>query len=164
MRCENDSVNQLRVNIYSFVSTKTNKKYIVRLEDWNDDLFAVKFYLDRDKKNKNKYTVLTGYNEATTVLRTVLNIMIEFSSNRRKNGICTHFVVVGTGITNDFENNTKRFRIYSKLLQNLISPLYYIHYEFVEKSIYFLCDRNNLDALSHLISKLKQNFGADLGI
>lgn len=139
--------------IYSFKSTKTNKDYIVRIEDLDKNAFALKYFLKESAKNKNRYKILTKLNEPFQVFRTCIDIMIDFLKNNKK----ASFIVVGEASTNEEKTNTQRYRIYEYMFKNFFSVIHFEHYNLVKHSIYVLLNRENKESLQH-IENLIQNF------
>jgi hypothetical protein len=136
---------------YSFRG-KTNKRYIVILEQYEFSVFSVKFCIQEHKNFDDRFNRLTNLNECSRVISTVGMIM---KSVLDKNPYAS-FAFVGSPLSSESEENTKRFRLYSKVVENLISPVVFEHKIAVSKSIYLMINRNNLEV--NLIDKLTEMF------
>ena len=65
--------------IYHFRSTRTKKWYIVRVEQYPNDFYGIKFYLKDDRLNPHKYNRLTGLNEPRPIIYTCIAILMELA-------------------------------------------------------------------------------------
>lgn len=99
---------------YNYVFfNQNNKKYIVKIEEYQENLFYISFYLQSSRTNK--YSVLTndGY------LRTKVNTCIEICHDIHKENDKASFCFIGAGTSNEVSENTsqtKRFRIYRSMI------------------------------------------------
>ena len=66
----------IRNSLYTFKSTKSNLWYIVLVEQYKYDVFAVKFYPKKWSNSKLKYQLLTGTNEPRKIINTCINVML----------------------------------------------------------------------------------------
>ena len=64
----------IRNILYTFKSTKSNLWYIVLVEQYEHDVFAVKFYPKKWRNSKLKYRLLTGTNEPRKIINTCINV------------------------------------------------------------------------------------------
>ncbi len=142
---------------YSFTG-KSKKRYIVVAEEFNYNVFAVKFYLQEHKSCEHKYQKLTGLNECSRVITTVAKIIIEIIN---KNPYAS-FVFIGSNSVGEDLKDTKRFRLYSQIIQNLVSPLLFEHHYSIHYSAYIMINRhrsenNLLQLIEEMIMKVLSN-------
>jgi len=122
---------------YVFVSTKTNKKYIVEFELLPNDLYGMKFYLDDFKKSKNRYKMLTNLGEPRQVLRTLVAIGADFVQRFPECSIA----FVGENKVGEDKNYTQRYRVYKMLTATMVSDEKFVHVVLDEQSAYLLINR-----------------------
>jgi len=135
---------------------KNKVRYVVNLEKYSSHLYALKFHLFKDKKNKNKYSILTNTGNPQPVLGTCLKVLIKHF----KENPYSSYIIFGMAGLNEQRNATKRFRIYKRILENMISPVEFEHRLSEAQSAYLLLNRNvnNQQAiLDFLDSKLDIN-------
>jgi hypothetical protein len=86
---------------------------------------------------------LTNNHDAAKVINTSLEVMRHFLLNKNKKA---SFGFSGAASLEENENlETKRFRIYRKIMENLFSPTNFFHYQLPERNIYLLVNRLNSD-------------------
>lgn len=137
---------------YSFVG-KNKKRYIVIAEQFNYEVYAIKFYLQEHKSCEHKFSRITKQNECSRVITTVGKIMVELHN---KNPYSS-FVFVGSPmLKGENQKNTKRYRLYSRVVENLISPLAFEHRHSKNQSAYLLLNRSNNE--ENLIGKIEEMF------
>jgi hypothetical protein len=113
-------------------------RYVVNLEQYFGDLFALKFHRYKDLKSKKKFTVVTGEGRPQQILRTCLNILIE----HHKSNPFASYIIFGIAGENEERTLTRRFRIYKRILENMISPVEFEHRIAEMYSAYLLLNRN----------------------
>jgi len=138
-------------HVYNFRG-KTNKRYIVIVEEYNYFVFVVKFYLQERKVHPDKFTKLTNLNECSRVLTTIGQIIRELY---QKNPYAS-FGFIGTNLPNESKNNTKRFRLYSRVVEQVISPVLFEHRSSLANSAFLLLNRDNHEA--DLLKKIEIMF------
>lgn len=122
---------------YSFKG-KSKKRYIVLAEQYDLSVFAVKFYLQEHKFCEHKYRRLSHLNECSRVITTVGNIIKEIISKEP----FASFVFIGANSFNESKTETKRFKLYSKVIANLVSPVLFEHHFSIKLSSYFMINRH----------------------
>lgn len=127
----------LRVHTYKFHSEK--ELYLVRLEEYPFDVFAIKFYPKSFEDSPNKYRLLTNHGNPMPIIRTCINIMIDILN--KFPGASLGFM--GIEMENEHIGNTKRYRIYRQLMENFFSPVNFSHHVYIPQSIYLLLNRNS---------------------
>lgn len=123
---------------YSFISSKTGKKYIVEFEVFPNELYGMKFYLDDFKKSKNRYKMLTNLGEPRQVLRTLVAIGADFVQRFPESSIA----FVGENKIGEDKKNTQRYRVYKMLTATMVSGKQFVHVVLDEQSAYLLINKN----------------------
>ena len=80
--------------------------------------------------------------------------------------IRTHLLdLLGANDLLESEDNTKRFRLYKKLMENFFSPLKFQHFQYPNKSAYLLLNResNNPNLKSDIEIMFKKYFPDTFG-
>lgn len=132
---------------YVFVSTYTNKKYIVEFEVFPNELYGMKFYLNDYKKSKKRFKMLTNFGEARPVFRTLVAIGVDFAERMP---MCS-IVFVGENKVGEDKCNTQRYRIYKMLVANTISDMLFTHVVLDEQSAYLLVNKQVPDTDRYLL-------------
>lgn len=126
------------IHSYSFRG-KSNERYIVSVEEYNYFVFVPKFYLAAHKNCKDKYNKIINKFDCNKVISTVIHIMLLKS----KSNPFASFAFIGVNSLGEEKANTKRFKLYSKIMENLISPLNFEHRFSLDKSAYLILNRHN---------------------
>jgi len=148
------SAGEFPVLIYHFRSTRTKKWYIVRVEQYPNEFFGIKFYLKDDRLNPHKYNRLTGLNEPRPIIYTCIEILMELAEQYPNSS----FGFIGANIIGESEIETKRFRVYRRVLTTYFSEEHYLHYQIVEKSAYALVRKEALESNPNLIKEISTYF------
>jgi len=135
---------------------KMGKRYVVIAEQYNYALFAIKFCLCEHKFYPDRFNRLTNFNECSRVITTVGQIIKEVSE---VNPIAS-FVFMGSELPGEEKTNTKRFKLYERIIGNIVSPVKFEHFTSKSKSAYLLLNRNNPepDLLNKVSGLLEQIF------
>jgi hypothetical protein len=152
-RPEGDDVFILK-SLYTFRSPKSKQCYWVWVEEYEHNMYAVKFHLKADKYSKQKYNRLTGYNEARTVINSCMAIMLEIYRSNNK----ASFGFVGSNLPGESESETKRFRVYKRIMATYFSINHFQHIEVKEKSAYMLICQKELKNNPDLIRLISEFF------
>ncbi len=67
MRTEDPSSLRI-VDLWTFRSIKSNKRYIVEIEHFSNNFFGIKFYWKGVANSKKRYSFLTNDNEPRTIV------------------------------------------------------------------------------------------------
>jgi len=138
-------------HIYTFRG-KTKKRYIVIVEEYHYFVHIVKFCLQERKIYSNRFNHLTHLNECSRVLTTIGHIMRDVY---KKNPYAS-FGFIGSNLLNEAKENTKRFRLYSKVVSQVISPVAFEHRLSLKHSAYLLINRDNHE--EDLLNKINLMF------
>ena len=98
------STRDVPVPIYHFRSSRTKKWYIVRVEEYPNKFFGIKFYLKDDRLNPHKYNRLTGLNEPRPIINTCIAILMELAEQYPDSS----FGFIGANLIGESEKETKR--------------------------------------------------------
>lgn len=149
-----DSSGLLHVLLYKFKSTKSNLVYIVRVEEYENNIYAVKFYQKNHSLSPNKYRIMTNTNEPRRIINTCINIMLTIYEKNKK----ASFGFIGANGFNEDISCTKRYRVYSRIIATYFSNEYFYHKENIEKSAYMLINKITLNENPNLIEDIESFF------
>lgn len=142
-------------HLYEIVSPKTKAYYMVWVEEYLDDFFALKFHLRKDKKNSKKYSILSGYHEARPIILTCIDLLVKIANN------CPNasFGFIGAGMVDD-ENlsNTKRYRVYKRFVSTFVSEDQFEHLFLPQKSAYVLLRKSSISRNPNIKKELNKKF------
>lgn len=145
------------VLIYHFRSPRTNQWYIVQIEEYPSCFYGIKFYLKADRHNPHKFNRLSGLNEPRPVINTCIAILMELS----KQSPNSSFGFIGANIIGEAENETKRFRVYRRILTTYFSEEQFLHYQIVEKSAYALVRKTTIETNPNIIHDISKYFSTN---
>lgn len=153
-RDKGDCNGLLHVFLYRFKSTKSNLVYIVRVEAYMYNIYAVKFYQKSHSLSKDKYRIMTNTNEPRRIINTCINIMLSIYQNDKK----ASFGFVGANGFNEDISCTKRYRVYSRIIATYFSDKHFYHKENIDKSAYMLINNAALDENPNLVGQIESFF------
>lgn len=128
--------------------------YIVLVEQYKYDVFAVKFYPKKWRNSKNKYRLLTRTYEPRRIINTCINIMLSIY-DKNKNA---SFGFVGANRIDESIKETKRYKVYSTIIATYFSDQLFYHKENKDKSAYLLINNNSLSKNPSLIKDIEEFF------
>ena len=140
--------------LYSFKSPKSNQCYWVWVEVYDRNMYAVKFHLKADRHNKNKYHRLTQLKEARPVINTCIRIMIDIHHSNIK----ASFGFIGSNLENELESNTKRYKVYKRIMATYFSESLFTHYFNNDKSAYLLLRNSEIERNPLLLIEIQDFF------
>ncbi|MBO6075030.1 MAG: hypothetical protein J6P74_07870 [Paludibacteraceae bacterium] len=140
--------------VYHFRSTKTKQWYIVRVEEYPNQFYGIKFYLKADSRSPRKYNRLTGLNEPRPVIYTCIAILMELAEQFPN----ASFGFIGANLIGESEWETKRFRVYRRILTTYFSEEHYFHYQIIEKSAYALVRKTVINNNPNIINEISAYF------
>jgi len=114
------------------------RRYTIWAEHYPYDIFAIKFFLRSHIHSPRRFKMLTGLNDPFRVFSTCVQVMVDL---RKEEPGCS-FAFIATSLVKEGENNTKRLKVYRKIMETLFSPTNYIHYIYEPKSAYLLLNRH----------------------
>lgn len=138
---------------YSFRG-KTNKRYIVLAELHPHNIYAVKFYLQEHKSCAKKYQRLTSIGEGSRIITTLANIIKVLYAKDDTSS----FAFYGMHSEGEPKGETKRYRLYARILENLVSSVFFQHEKSAKNSAYLLLNRkyNDPDLLKKVEAMFKE--------
>ncbi len=122
---------------------KKNQQYIVDIDQFEYNMHIISFYLKSQRfSDRTRYKIKTSFHVPGGIIRTCLNILIQFY----KDYPFASFGFIGEKSDDEpSHSSTKRFKVYSKVVGNFISPVDFHHYHFPEKSAYLLLNKDNME-------------------
>ncbi len=145
----------LKDHLFSF-NCRHNHQYIVHVEEYDFQLFILKFHLKNHSDSPKKYQIESKLFDMPRVLKTCLNITIdEFYKKNQK----ASFGFVGAYSDGESPENTKRFRVYQKIMGNLFSPLAFEHHKYLKNSAYLLINKLAKQHEPQLLNGIENLFG-----
>lgn len=137
------------IHIYTFKNRK-NTVYIVNIEEYENDIFILKFHTKQHRLSKKRYNLLTHEKDARRVIYSCIQIGREILSINT----LASFGFIGAPIPIECErgknkyHRTKRFKVYQKFATFFFSPDNFEHRPNEQFSSYLLLNRKKLE--SHL--------------
>jgi hypothetical protein len=128
---------------YSFKSA--NHYYLVEVEVYVPDIYIIKFYLKKDKRNPIKYNILTKENRSSKVISTCIRIMLQIHAGNP----LASFGFLGSPIIDketgyhESRATTKRFMLYRRAMYALFGTKTFTHYIDMQHSAYLMVNNKN---------------------
>jgi hypothetical protein len=153
-----DASDHLFTLIYKFNSPITRYAYVLRAEYHEEQVFALKFYAQKDSKSDYKYSHIINkgdvYNILITCLKSVQLILQDYPE--------ASFGFIGARTVDPIANrvedyeNTQRFRVYSQIVEDTIGDQTFEHFIYEAVSGYLLVNRaaDNIDNKERLITQM----------
>jgi hypothetical protein len=117
-------------------------------------MYAVKFYQKNHRLSPKKYQILSNTFEARRIIYTCMNIMfLLYKKNPRAS-----FGFIGANCENESQENTKRYRVYNKIVATQVSENIFKHVENMGKSAYMLINRDELKEYPNLVEEIERTF------
>ena len=133
---------------------KKNQQYIVHVDEFRHNLYIISFYLKSQRfSEKTRYKIKSNLNIPAGIIRSCINILIEFY---KKYPFASFGFVGERSKDEDADCITKRFKVYSKVVKNFISPIDFNHYAFPDKNVYLLLNKDNME--SDILKKIEAIF------
>jgi hypothetical protein len=162
--------NSLRiVDLWTFRSIKSNKRYIVEVEGFENEFLGLKFYWKGVEKSKDRYSLLTNDYEPRTIIRSCIEIMLTYYHNNKL--VSFGFVAAPDlykDIKNkkiDLSNGSRRFRFYQRLMVNLFGPKTFHQVSDTTNTIYLMINMvqlsNGTISIKEIEQKLNQTYEGD---
>lgn len=152
---ESDSVLEY-VSYYRFRSEKSKLFYIVRVEAYHNHIYGIKFFLKSMINSPRKYSHLTNTFEPRTIVYSVFHLMMDIFKDDR----LASFMFIGNPDEGCNHINTRRYRLYCKLVSNRISDRFFKHIRTPRYSLYILANREMMSDDPFFSDKLLEEFVA----
>lgn len=156
------------VHIYKF-STAEENRYLVTVEEYQHNLFVLKFCLENHKDNEDKFNVQIniGYAQAKKVILTCVQIGL---SIYEKNPLAS-FGFVASPTADELDKtgftNTKRLLVYKPFVQLFFQPENFAHSHSEQHSSYLILNKKyelqEPDAKQKMTTMLQSNLNAVTG-
>lgn len=157
------------VDLWTFKSAKSNKRYIVEVEGFEDSFLGLKFYWKGVEKSKYRYSLLTHDYEPRTIVRSCIEIMLEYYRN---NDMTSFGFVAAPDLENDIIRKkindncgNRRFRFYKAMMINLFGPETFYQASDTTNTIYLMINNkllsNGILTLKDIEQKLNQLYIGD---
>lgn len=142
----------VREHILTFSCKKTNQ-YIVHVEEHPHFVYVIKFHLKSHRLSEKKYNLQTNLHDPLTVIGTCVEIMLYFY----KQNPFASFAFIGANSLDEISvKNTRRFKIYRRIMENSFSPFTFNHLIFEDENAYVLLNKNNVE--DNLYKKVEEIF------
>lgn len=136
------------IDLWTFRSLKSNKRYIVEVEGFENDFLVLKFYWKGVEKSKNRYSLLTNDFEPRIIVRSCIEVMLEYY---RKNRLVSFGFVAAPDLDEDVKNKkvsktsgSRRFKFYKRMMINLFGPETFYQVSDTTNTIYLLVNMEQL--------------------
>ncbi len=136
-----DGFDFIEASIFRF-KTKYQRTYIVRLEEYRHNIRILKFYDKNHSDSENRYKMTFDPkkepNDAIKVLGTCLNILVDTAKENPN----ASFGFIGENSLDESKEDTKRHRVYKRIVENFFDPAKWLHSVNKNTSTYLLINRN----------------------
>ncbi len=160
------------IDLWTFRSLKSNKRYIVEVEGFENEFWGLKFYWKGVEKSKNRYSLLTNDFEPRTIVRTCIEVMLEYYRNNR---LVSFGFIAAPDLDKDIKNKkvnketgSRRFRFYQRIMVNLFGPETFLQIADTTSTIYLLVNREQLTngtiTIKDIEYKLNQTYEGEFTI
>ena len=159
--------NSLRIiDLWAFKSTKSNKRYIVEVEGFENEFYGIKFYWKGVEQSKNRYSLLTNDFEPRTIILSCIEVMLEYY---RKNPLVSFGFVAARDLEDDIKGKninvktgSRRFRFYQRMMINLFGPETFCQVSDATNTIYLMINMKQLSTgnitMKDIENKLNQTY------
>lgn len=126
--------------LWKFKSTKSNKWYIVEVEEFPYHFYGIKFYYKGVAHSRNRYSLLTNDFEPRKIVMSCINIMRDYYMN--DDSASFGFVAAPEiSLRKASCGLNRRFRFYRRMMLTMFSPRNYIQASDVDNALYLLINR-----------------------
>lgn len=130
---------------YTF-RTEASVDYLIEVEEYQSNIFIIKFCPKKLKKHPKRFNILTGEHIMPRIVGTCIQVMLSII---KKNNLAS-FGFLGSntivfGKYSEGKEDTKRYRIYKYVVQNYIGEETFSHKTDKKNSTYLVINRNNGD-------------------
>lgn len=139
------------IQVHNYTFKVGMVQYMSKVEEYPNHLFIIKFFRKQDRKNRNRFSLLTNENRCTRIVATCIMILL---SILKKNKLASFGFLGSHTVTNNYEelkNETKRFKIYKRAMENLIGEDVFLHSMDLAHSTYLMVNNNNADVDSFIL-------------
>lgn len=130
------------VDIWTFKSTKSNKRYIVEIEHFSNRFLGLKFYWKGVVNSKDRYSLLTNDYEPRTIVMSCIQIMLYYY---RMDEFASFGFVAAPDINGRPGVPNKRFRFYKNMMLNVFGEQTFIQAYDAQTFVYVLINRKSCE-------------------
>lgn len=138
------------IDLWTFRSSKSNKRYIVEVEGFENEFYGIKFYWKGVEKSKDRYSLLTNDYEPRTIIRSCIEVMLEYY---RKNPFVSFGFVAAPDLEKDLkgknihlDSGSRRFKFYQRMMINLFGPETFYQASDTTNTIYLMINIKQLSS------------------
>jgi hypothetical protein len=142
----------VREHILTF-SCKKNNQYIVHVEEYPHFIYVIKFHLKSHRLSEKKYNLQTNLHDPLTVIGTCVEIMLYFY---KLNPFASFAFIGANSLGEGSIKNTRRFKVYRRIMENAFSPFTFNHLIYENESAYVLLNKDNIE--DNLFEKVEEIF------
>lgn len=154
------------VDLWTFKSEKSNKRYIVEVEGFEREFYGIKFYWKGVEKSKKRYSMLTNDFEPRTIVRSCVEVMLQYYSRKT---LASFGFVAARDLEEDMKGKnigqkigSRRFRFYQRMMVNLFGPKTFCQTADANNEIYLMINKKQLDSgaisIKDIENKLNQTY------
>lgn len=136
------------VDLWTFKSLKSNKRYIVEVEGFESDFLGLKFYWKGVEKSKNRYSLLTNDYEPRTIIRSCIEVMLRYY---HENKLVSFGFVAAPDLAEDIKgkniekgSGSRRYKFYQRMMINLFGPETFHQVSDTTKTVYLMINMEQL--------------------
>jgi hypothetical protein len=140
--------------LYRCKGEKSNQVYLIRSEQYDFNLYSIKFHLKNHSQSEDKFKLRTNLFEVQPLIRTCLNLLLDVFRNEPY----ASFIIIGESDKEETRLNTIRFRVYRRVLESFFSPVEFEHRVWEGLSAYVMLNRNypqKQELLNYIDDKLQ---------
>jgi hypothetical protein len=133
-----------KVKIYTFLSTKTRLKYVVRAEFFGQNLVAIKFYAKTHKRKSERFNLRVNRGNAISILLQTAELVPLLLQAQPD----LSFVIAAQPTidlktkTEEPDSENQRYRIYKGLLSKTVGNQTFTVFDYPEVSLLLLVNKN----------------------
>lgn len=146
------------IDIWTFRSAKSHKRYIVEVEHFSKKFLGIKFYWKGVASSRQRYSLLTNDYEARTIVMSCVRIMYEYLL--RDPLYSFGFVAApDTDITSGHilpDSPNKRFRFYRRMMLSLFGPDSFVQGYDIKNALYLLLNKHLFNSADFSLSDLER--------
>ena len=154
--CNHNNIKKGQYNVREHILTFSCKKanqYIVHVEEYPHFIYVIKFHLKSHRLSEKKYNLQTNLHDPLTVIGTCVEIMLYFY---KKNPFASFAFIGANSLNEENVKNTKRFKVYRRIMENAFSPFTFNHLIYEDESAYVLLNKDNIE--DNLFEKVEEIF------
>ncbi|MCF8254859.1 MAG: hypothetical protein K9I36_15775 [Bacteroidia bacterium] len=154
------------IHLFGF-KTINNSYYIVEVEEYDLNFFALKFFRKKERPSKYRYHNVSNLEGigARKVIYTCIEIGLRFLKNCPEASFGFLGSPTRVEATNKTFSNTKRYRVYKKFATNFFNPENFLHYVDEDRSAYLIINNHALTKNKkyhiELIDKFENSFDVE---